>query len=49
MNFDPGVFFSNFDMKNLFQHMGRIVDTDSYDETIQKIKDGLHSRTNSIV
>ena len=37
------------DMINLFPHVGGIVDADSYNETIQKTKDGLHSRTNSIV
>ena len=37
------------DMKDLFQHVGIIVDTDTYDQTIEKIKNGLRSRTNSIV
>jgi len=37
------------DMKELFQHVGKIVNGDNYKETVQKIKDGLISRTNSVV
>ena len=37
------------DMKNLFQHVGKVTNDDSYDVTITKIRDGLNSRTNKVV
>ena len=41
--------FWGSDMKNLFQHVGNVTDEDSYAETVRKIKQGLTSRTNSVV
>ena len=37
------------DMKNLFQYVGKVEDTDSYDAAIKKIKSGLMDRTNKVV
>ena len=37
------------DMKDLFQHVGGVTDTDTYNQTLKKIQDGLRNRTNSIV
>ena len=37
------------DMKNLFQHIGKVINGDNYTETVKEIKDGLISRTNSVV
>ena len=33
-------------MKNLFQHVGKVVDEDTFGEDIIKIKDGIKSQTN---
>ena len=37
------------DMKNLFTHVGKVSDTDTYQQTVDKIKKGLSDRTNKIV
>ena len=37
------------DMKDLFEHVGKVVDTDTFDEAVTKIQNGLKSRTNSAV
>ena len=37
------------DMKNLFQHVGKVLDTDTYNEAVKKITDDLSDRTNKIV
>ena len=37
------------DMKNLFHHVGKVLDTYTYDDTVKKITDGLAERTNSVV
>lgn len=37
------------DLKDLFQHIGGVTDTDTYAETIQKINDELSCHINSIV
>ena len=37
------------DMKNLFNHIGRVLDTDTYEQAIAKIIKGLQDRTNDVV
>ena len=37
------------DMKNLFLHVGKVQEADTYADTIKKIKDGLIGRTNQVV
>jgi len=37
------------DMKDLFQHVGDVTTEDSFDQAVGKIKQGLRSRTNSVV
>ena len=37
------------DMKNLFQHVGKVTDDHTFDEAVEKIKTGLSERTNKIV
>ena len=37
------------EMKNLFQHVGKILDTDTYKQTTDKIIRGLRNRTNKVV
>ena len=37
------------DMKNLFQHVGKVLQTDSYSQAVTKIKEGLRGRTNKVV
>ena len=37
------------DMKNLFDHVGKVVTTDSFDATVTKIQDALKNRTNKVV
>ena len=37
------------DMKTLFQHVGKVSDTDTYEEAVKKIIDGLSERTNKVV
>ena len=37
------------DMKTLFQHVGKVFDTDTYEEAVKKISDGLSERTNKVV
>ena len=41
------LFKGGADMKNLFQHVGKVAAGDSYADTVKKIVDGLSSRTNS--
>ena len=36
------------DMKDLSQHVGGVTDTDTYNQTLKKIQDGLHNRTNEM-
>ena len=36
-------------MKDLFEHVGKVLDTDTFDQAIKKIQDGLKSRTKSAV
>ena len=37
------------DMKDLFNHIGRVLDTDPYKQAITKIIKGLQDRTNDVV
>ena len=37
------------DMKNLFNHVGKVLTTDSYEQTKTKIRDALTGRTNQVV
>ena len=37
------------DMKNLFQHVGKVSDTDTYANVVKKIGDGLEKCTNKVV
>ena len=37
------------DMKNLFEYVGRVEDSDSFDQAIEKIRNGLRKRTNKVV
>ena len=37
------------DMQNLFDHIGKVTDSDSFDQAIAKIENALKGRTNSIV
>ena len=37
------------DMKTLFQHVGKVLDTDTYEQAVIKISDGLSERTNRVV
>ena len=37
------------DMKDLFQHVGGVLEEGTFDQTITKISNGLKSRTNSVV
>ena len=37
------------DMHTFFEHVGNVVDTDTFDEAIKKIKDKLSERTNKVV
>ena len=36
-------------MKTLFQHVGKVLDTDTYEQEVKKISDGLLERTNKVV
>ena len=36
------------DMKILFQHIGKVSDTDTYEEAVKKIIDGLSECTNKV-
>ena len=37
------------DMKNLYEHVGKVVEADTFEEAVQKIKEGLDARTNKVV
>ena len=37
------------DMRNLFTHVGKVEDADTYAAAVKKIKDGLTARTNQVV
>ena len=37
------------DMKTLFQHVGKVLDTDTYEQAVKKISDSLSERTNKVV
>ena len=37
------------DMHTLFEHVGNVVDADTFDEAIKKVKDKLSERTNKVV
>ena len=37
------------DMKTLFTHVGNVVDTDTFDQAVKKVKDKLEGRTNKVV
>ena len=37
------------DMKTLFQHAGKVLDTSAYEQAVRKISDGLSERTNKVV
>ena len=43
------LFHGGDDMKDLFQHVGGVLEEDTFDQTITKISNGLKSRTNSVV
>ena len=43
------LFKGGSDMKNLLQHVGKVTDDDNYAQTVDKIKQGLTNRTNSVV
>ena len=36
-------------MKTLFQHVRKVLDTDTYEQAVKKISDGLSERTNKVV
>ena len=36
-------------MCNIFRHVGKVLDTDTYAQAVKKIKDGLSKRTNKVV
>ena len=36
-------------MKTLFQHVGKVLDTDKYEQAVKKINDRLSERTNWVV
>ena len=36
------------DMRNIFRHIGKVLDTDTYAQAVKKIKDGLSKRTNKL-
>ena len=37
------------DMKTLFKHVGKVLDSDSYAQSVKKVSDGLSARTNKVV
>ena len=37
------------DIKTLFQHVGKVFDTNTYEEAVKKNSDGLSERTNRVV
>ena len=37
------------DMKSLFQHVGKVLDNDTFDAAVKKIEDGLEAQTNNVV
>ena len=37
------------DMKNLFDYVGKVVEGDTFDEAINKIREGLQKRTNKVI
>ena len=37
------------DMKNLFEYVGKVEDSDSFDQAIENIRNGLQKRTNKVV
>ena len=37
------------DMRNLYEYVGKVVEGDSFDDTVKKITDGLSARTNKVV
>ena len=43
------IFKGGEDMKILFQHVGKVLDTDTYEQPLKKISDGLSERTNKVV
>ena len=43
------IFKGGEDMKTLFQHVGKVLDTDTYEQPLKKISDGLSERTNKVV
>ena len=36
-------------MKSLFQHVGKVLDDDTFDAAVKKIEDGLKAQTNNVV
>ena len=36
-------------MKTLFKHVGKVLESDSYAQSVKKVKDGLSDRTNKVV
>ena len=43
------VFRGGEDMANLFQHVGKVLDADTFDQAVTKISDELKKRTNKVV
>ena len=37
------------DMQSLFDHVGKVTDSDSFDQAVAKIENALKGRTNSVV
>ena len=37
------------EIKDLFEHVGAVTDTDTFDDAVMKIRTGLQGRTNNVV
>ena len=37
------------DMRTMYEHVGKVLDDDSFDEAVKKIQEGLSTRTNKVV
>ena len=56
-SFDPSdsdkkamlLFKGGKDMKNLFHHVGKVLQTDTYTQAVNKIQEGLRGHTNKIM
>ena len=43
------LFCSGDDMKDLFEHVGAVADTDTFDNAVTKLRTGLQGRTNNVM